>query len=114
MRCTSVGIERLLYPENEKAVVQVLSIENLVNRILNNDGTKEDRLLNVDNDQDDGHDLLPSLMEQRQVLAAFLQFLEQRGVSGAGMRRVMLSCQCTLRSEQVASLAQRNLWTFFE
>lgn len=48
------------------------------------------------------------------MLAKSVQVMEHRGVLSADLRRVMLSSQPTLRSEQAASLAQRNILTFFQ
>lgn len=109
MRCTRVGIEGLLNYEDKKEVVEVLSKENLVYDIVDNDRTSKDGLSNADINLDDDYKLLPSLREQLRVLATTVQVLDYQSVISADARYVLLFCQRILRTTQTASLVQGDI-----
>lgn len=113
MRCTRAGIESLVNPEGENAVLEILSIENLLGHIVDNAKISENGSVNDENNHDDDHALLPSLKEQLRVLALLVQVLKCRAVSSADMSRILLSCRRTLRSVQAASMSQRAIRIFF-
>lgn len=65
---------------------------------MDNEGTREDGLLNGDINQGDDHELLSLSKKQMRVLATSVKIPNYRGVSRADVRGAMLSCQRTPRS----------------
>lgn len=83
-------LKSLLNPEDENSVLEILSLDHLVKRIVSRGDPTLDETLNEPGNEVRDDVQLPSLPEQLKVLDVLVQVFENRAVLSSNIMRSMM------------------------